>query len=140
MSSEANLSRIVQTEQRAEAARRLADRSQGERHAGVCWSGLGPEPMRPRSLAAVADAAAARLQALHDWRASPAGRLTAAVSQAERALETLRACIARGLEGEHARCASALADLQRAVDAGAAAPSTGGACATNTASKPPLTA
>jgi hypothetical protein len=87
----------------------------------------------------IAPDAATRLQALHRWRVSPAGRLIAAMVEAERAVEAIRACVARGLEGEAGRCAQALADLQSAVDAGLAAALTGVACATNTASRPPST-
>ena len=139
MPPDSDIDRMLQIERHAEAARRLTDRSQRDRHAGVCWSGLGPEPFRPRLPAAVAEAAAARLKAIHDWRTSPAGRLAAAMTLAERALECIRACIARGLDAEPARCARALADLQSAVDAGAAAALTGGACAMNSASRPPST-
>lgn len=131
--------RALQAEQQAEQARRAAHRHEAGRCAGVAWSGLAPDPRAPRSAAALARDAQDRLEALRLWRASPSGRLAAAMSQAERAVEAIRACVARGLEAESTRCARALADLQSAADAAAAAAQTGEACATNSASRPPST-
>jgi hypothetical protein len=139
MAVDSKLARMLQAEQSAEAERALAHRHEADRHAGVAWSGLAPDPFRPRPAAALAQVAETRLRALERWRASPPGRLLAAMADAERAVEVVRACVARGLDGAPGRCASALADLQSAVDAARAAALTAGACATNSASRPPST-
>jgi hypothetical protein len=135
MTMDSELSRMLQAEQAAEAGRALAHRREAGRHDGVAWSGLGPDPFRPRPAAALAQAARARLEARRLWRDSPPGRLLAAMADAERAVEAVRACVARGLA-----VGPALADLQSAVDAARAAALTAPACATNTASRPPSTA
>ncbi len=137
MASDSALDRMVQEELASDTARALAHRREADRHAGVAWSGLAPDPFRPRSPAALARAAQARLESLRQWGASPPGRLLAAMAEAERAVEAVRACVARGFDG--ARCATALGELQSAVDAGRAAALTARACATNIASGPPST-
>ena len=131
---------MLQAERAEEAARAFSHRREAERCAGVAWSGLAPEPFRPRSAAALVQAAHVRLDTLRRWRATPPGRLLAAMAKAERAVEAIRACVARGFDGDAAhRCAAALGDLQSAVDAGRAAALTAQACATNSASRPPST-
>ena len=139
MPPESAFDRVLQAEEAAEAQRALVHRREVERHAGVAWAGLAPDPFRPRPAAALALAAEARLRALERWRASPSGRLTTAMVEAERAVEAIRACVARGLDGPADRCALALADLQSAVDAARAVALSAGACATSTASGPPST-
>lgn len=139
MASESEFARMLQAEHATEALRALTHRREAERHAGVAWSGLAPDPFWPRPAAALAQAAETRLQALERWRASPPGRLLAALSEAERAVEAIRACVARGLEVPSDRCALAIADLQSAVDAARSAALTAGACAMNSASRPPST-
>jgi hypothetical protein len=139
MASDSELTRLLRAEQAAEAQRALAHRREAGRHAGVAWSGFAPDPFRPRAEAALAQAAGRRLEALTRWRASQPGRLLAAMARAERAVEAVRACVARGLDGDPGRCGLALAELQSAVDAAREAALTGEACATNTASRPPST-
>jgi hypothetical protein len=139
MASDSEFTRMLHAEQSAEAQRALTHRREAERHAGVSWSGLAPDPFRPRPAAALAQAAETRLRTRERWRASAPGRLLAAMAEAERAVEAIRACVARGLDGPSGRCALALADLQTAVDAAHAAALTADACATNSASRPPST-
>jgi hypothetical protein len=136
--------RIFQAEQAAEAARARHGAREAARCAGVAWSGLAPEPFRPRSEHRLARDAAQRLAALQHWRRSRAGRLLAAMAQAERAIEAVRACVARGLGASDARCGLALADLERAaaaarsaMDAAASGALSDGPCATSIASSNP---
>jgi hypothetical protein len=93
----------------------------GEGPAGVAWSGLAPEPFPSRTAEALARDAAARLTALQRWRLARTGRLLAAMAQAERAVEAVRACVARGLAANDARCGLALGELERAAAAARAA-------------------
>jgi hypothetical protein len=139
--------RLRQTEEAADAARALAHRRDAGRHAGVAWSGLAPDPFRGRTAEALAREAAARLAALQRWRQSRAGRLVAAMTEAERAVERVRACIARGLAANDARCGLALGDLERAaaaaraaMDAAASGVQSDKPCATSIASGCPSTA
>jgi len=109
--------RLRQAEEAADAARARAHRPEADRHAGVAWSGLAPEPFQRRTAQALARDAAARLAALQSWRLSRPGRLLAAMAEAERAVEAVRACVARGLAANDARCGVALGDLERAASA-----------------------
>jgi len=146
MSLDSDRPRLLRAEDAADAARALAARREAGRHAGVAWSGLAPEPFPIRSPDARARDAEARLAALRQWRLTRAGRLTAAMTEAERAVEAIRACVARGLAVSDARCGLALGALERAAatarQAMDATPSGGlsqEACATNTASSSPST-
>jgi hypothetical protein len=132
--------RLRQAEEAADAARVLAHRREAARHAGVAWSGLAPEPFPGRTAEALARDAAARLAALRRWRLSRTGRLLAAMAEAERAVEAVRACAARGLAANDARCGLALGELERAaaaarsaMDADDAGVLSDGTCATNSA-------
>jgi hypothetical protein len=138
MSVESEFARLLQAEEAAEAARLNAHRHEARRCAGVAWSGLGPEPFASRKPTALCDAAAGRLAALRDRRQTRPGQLLAAMAKAERAVEAVRAGIARGLAIDDARCLSAIGELTRA--AGAAMDAAGpdslseAPCATNIAS------
>jgi hypothetical protein len=139
--------RLRHAEEAADAARALAHAREAARHAGVVWSGLTPEPFRHRTPEALARDMAFRLAAMRDWRASRTGRLLAAMTEAERAVEAVRACAARGLAANDARCGLALGDLERAaaaarsaMDAGAPSVLSEEACATNIGSSSPSTA
>jgi hypothetical protein len=141
MDRDSDRPRLLRAEQAADAARALAGRREAERAAGVAWSGLAPEPFPVRDAAALARDAEIRRAALEAWRASRPGRLLAAMVQAERAVETVRTCVARGLAVSDARCGLALGDLQRAASAARAAMDapapgalSGSPCATNIAS------
>jgi hypothetical protein len=109
--------RLRQTEEAAEAARAVAHAREAARHAGVGWSGLTPDPFRTRTPETLARDAATRLAALQRWRQTRQGRLLAAMTEAERAVERVRACVARGLAANDARCGLALGDLERAAAA-----------------------
>lgn len=146
MSADPELHRLLRDEQDAEANRAQAHRLEARRHAGVAWSGLGPDPLPRRSPADLALSAEARLDALHHWRRSAPGRLLAAMAQAERAVETIRACVARGLTAVEPRCGLAIDDLDRAaalarsaMDAAASGVQSDRPCATNIASGNPST-
>ena len=65
--------------------------------------------------------AARRLAALELWRESRSGRLLAAMRQAERAIEAVRACVSRGLAGNDARCGLAIGELDHAAASARAA-------------------
>jgi hypothetical protein len=138
---------LRQAEEAADAARTLAHRREAARHAGVAWSGLAPEPFPRRAAEALARDAAIRLAAVQRWRRGRAGRLLAAMTQAERAVETVRACAARGLAANDARCGLALGELERAAAAARSAMDADGSgglsdepCATNIGSSSPSTA
>jgi hypothetical protein len=139
--------RLRHAEEAIDAARALAHAREAARHSGVAWSGLGPEPFGGRAAEALARDAAARLAALRHWRLSRTGRLLAAMTDAERAVEAVRACAARGLAANDARCGLALGDLERAaaaarsaMDAAALDVLSDQACATNIGSSSPSTA
>jgi hypothetical protein len=147
MSPDPDRLRLRDAEEAADAARALAHRREANRHAGVAWSGLAADPFPARTAEARARAADARLADLQRWRLSRPGRLLAAMAQAERAVEAVRACAARGLAASDARCGLALGDLERAAAAArsamdAAAPGvlSDGPCATSFASSCPSTA
>ena len=136
--------RLLHAEQAADAARAVAADRDLRRHAGVAWSGLAPQPATPRTAEACGQAVNARLAALQQWRLTRAGRLLAAMIQAERAVETVRACVVRGLGVSDARCGLALGALERAaaaarqaMDADPPAGQSRRTCATNTASSSP---
>ena len=109
--------RLRQAEEAADTARAEAHRREAARHAGVAWSGLAPEPFRGRSPEIRARDAVTHLAALERWRQSSPGRVLAAMTQAEQAVERIRACVARGLAASDARCGLALTDLERATAA-----------------------
>jgi hypothetical protein len=144
MSSHPELARLLQAEELAEAGRAQACRREAERCAGVAWSGLAPDAFPERGAAVLGRNAAARLAALQVWRSSPHGRLLAAMTAAERAVEAVRACVARGLAADDRRCTLAIGELERAarsaMDATASGALSGGPCATSTASSSPSTA
>jgi hypothetical protein len=147
MSPHSERLRLLQAEKAAESARALADRREAERHTGVAWSGLAPDPRPRRGDQALAQDADARLAALQRWRLSRAGRMLAAMARAERAVEAARACVARGLSVSDARCGLAIGELERAavaaraaMDATACGALSDGACATSFASSCPSTA
>ncbi|WP_394764272.1 hypothetical protein [Phenylobacterium sp.] len=108
---------------------------------GVAWSGLAPEPFPAPDAAALARDDEARATARAQWRHTRSGRLLTAMTEAERAVETVRACVARGLAVSDARCGLALGALDRAaatarqaMDANPPGGLSQGACATNIAS------
>jgi hypothetical protein len=144
MSSDHEFTRLFQAEELAEAARAEAFRREAERHGGVAWSGLAPDAFPQRGAAALGRNAAARLAALQAWRSSQPGRLLAAMADAERAVEAVRACVGRGLAADDRRCALAIGELERAarsaMDVTASGALSGGSCATSTASSSPSTA
>jgi hypothetical protein len=107
--------RLRQAEEAADAARALAHAREAARHAGVAWSGLAPDAFRARTPENMTRDAATRLAALQHWRQTRQGRLLAAMTEAERAVERVRACIARGLAANDARCGVALGELERAA-------------------------
>jgi len=107
--------RLWRAEKAAEAARTLAHRREAKRSSGVSWSGLAPDAFPGRNCEALARDAAQRLADLEAWRASRSGRLLAAMARAERAVEAIRACVARGLAANDARCGLAIGDLERAA-------------------------
>ena len=147
MTSDSELRPFLDAERAADAARTLAHRREQGRYAGVAWSGLAPDPYCVRDAAQLAGDAAARLAALEHWRRTRSARLLGAMTQAERAVERVRACVARGVAAGDARCGLALGDLERAASAAraamdAAAPGvlSDGPCATSIASGNPSTA
>ena len=89
-----------------------------DRCGGVCWSGMGPDPWRPRDETRIRADAALRLQRLEAWRASADGRLLACVSDCQRAAqaaylaaESARAAISRGLSHNAAHCDAEVAAI-----------------------------
>src|SRR4051794_40070408 len=111
MIPESDAQRLLRAETAADAARAQAARSEAGRYAGVAWSGLAPDPLPCRTADARAREAEARLTALRAWRLTCPGRLLAAMAEAERAVEAIRACVARGLAASDARCGLALGAL-----------------------------
>jgi len=105
----------VAQERRLDVATRRSAEQQYERERGVRWSGCGPDPVpSPRSETQIRAAAAARLAGLRAWRSSTKGRLSAAISQAQRAAERAHAvagaaygALAREDGGASARCRDA---------------------------------
>jgi hypothetical protein len=147
MTSDSELRHLLDAERAVDVARALAQRREQACYAGVAWSGLAPDGYRVRDAAQLASDAAARLAALEHWRRTRSARLLAAMTQAERAVERVRACVARGLAAGDARCGLALGDLERAASAARAAMDgatpavlSDGPCATSIASGNPSTA
>jgi hypothetical protein len=141
MTPKSEPSRLFDAERRAETQRAAIHERETRRSAGVAWSGLAPDPFQPRSVAAMARDAAERLARLQHWRASRSGRLLAAMAAAERAVEAIRAGVARGLETEADHTTRALLDLEaaalaarRAMDGTSPRPLSEEPCATNSAS------
>src|SRR5687767_9989541 len=110
--SDLELDRTLSAEREIEAQRASAYQMEAGRCSGVAWSGLSPDPFVPRGPAAVARDAERRVQSLRRWKASRAGRLIAAMAEAEQAVEAVRACVSRGLDAEADRCLAALEALQ----------------------------
>jgi hypothetical protein len=144
MSPDSN--RLTTAEAKADRARALAASREGRRHTGVAWSGMAPEPFPIRAADALARDADARWAALQRWRQTRSGRVLAAMADAERAVETVRSCVARGLAVSDARCGVALGALERslaaarsAMDAHSLGSLSEGLCATNIASSNPST-
>ncbi|HZZ68869.1 MAG TPA: hypothetical protein VFE18_11920 [Phenylobacterium sp.] len=142
-----NFQRLLRAEQDADAQRAALHVREARRHGGVAWSGLAPDPLAGRSPADLSRDAEARLADLRVWRQGATGRLLSALTDAERAVEGLRSCLARGLALQDARCGLALEALHRAADAARSAMDatdpvvlSDGPCATNTASSNPSTA
>lgn len=86
------------------------------RHRGVNWSGLGPEPMRARSLSSLQATAETKLAARRRWSGSSKGRILAAIAACQAAAqrahavgERARAGLARDEPFEW--CGQALKDL-----------------------------
>lgn len=105
----------LQLEQRREVWARQAI----ARHAGVCWSGMGPPPHEPRDLDALLAEAGAKLARRHAWRKSPAGGFLSSIVKAQLAAraaheagERARAACSRDATGEAAACAAAAEDLE----------------------------
>jgi hypothetical protein len=136
--------RLLLAEQDADAHRAALHLREARRHGGVAWSGFAPDPFAGRSPDELSRDAQARLADLRDWRQGATGRLLSALSDAERAIEGLRSCLARGLALQDARCDLALVALHRAtaaarsaMDAADPAVLSDGPCAMNTASSSP---
>jgi hypothetical protein len=147
MAYDPEFQRLLRAEQNAEAGRTNEWRAQAERCAGVAWSGLAPDPRPRRDAFTLSQAAAVRLDALRDWRQSPRGGLLSALTDAERAVESLRSCMARRLALDDRRYSLALCELEHAaaaartaMDAAQRDGQSAGPCATNTASSNPSTA
>ncbi|MBS0332868.1 MAG: hypothetical protein JSS35_08885 [Proteobacteria bacterium] len=117
MDLEFDRSRLFEAEGEAERQRVLAHRREAERNGGVRWSGLAAEAVVRHSPADLTRAADLRLAALQRWRVSSPGRILAALAQAERAVEALRAALARGLGPDDRRYAQALSELEIATSA-----------------------
>src|SRR5258708_14312174 len=100
MPPDPEFARLLQAEKLAEAGRAQACRREAERYAGVAWSGLAPDPVCEPSAADLARNAAARLTALQVWRSRPPARPLPALTPADRAVEAVRACVARGLAAD----------------------------------------
>ncbi len=82
---------------------------------GVAWSGLGPQPFRPRKPAALRGDSARRAAMQEAWRASAAGRTLVALAEVERQAEAIRAALARDPSQDlHAR-GRALSDAAQDV-------------------------
>lgn len=104
----------LQAEQRREAWARQA----AARHAGVCWSGLGPAPYEPRDRDALLNEAKDKLARRQAWLEGAAGGFLSAVVKAQlaarmahEAAERARAACSRDAMGEAAACASAAEEL-----------------------------
>jgi hypothetical protein len=82
---------------------------------GVAWSGLGPEPFRPRSPAALRRDTVQRQAALDAWRRSAAGRVLDALVEVERRAEAIRTAFARDPSQDVSRHGQALAQAAREV-------------------------
>lgn len=105
----------IQAEQRREARAR----QEAARHAGVCWSGLGPAPYEPRDSGALLAEAAAKLARRRAWRESPPGDFLEAVVKAQLAAraaheagERARSSVSRDATVEAAACAAAAQELE----------------------------
>jgi hypothetical protein len=146
------LDRLTAFEQTAEQVRARAHDVEADRQRGVAWSGLGPDPFRPRDAPALAAEAARRLAALQLWRASSSGRVTAALARTQHAAqavhaaaEAARAALSRDphshpqLEVLRAQVLALQVATREAMDAAVPAALSGGACATNTVSSNPST-
>lgn len=101
----------IQAEQRREARAR----QEAARHAGVCWSGLGPAPYETRDSGALLAEAAAKLARRRAWRESPPGDFLAAVVKAQLAARAAHEAGERARaagSGEAASCAAAAQELE----------------------------
>lgn len=106
-------------EMQAEQNRRAWALEAAARHAGVCWSALGPAPYEPRDRDAVLAAVAEKLAARRAWRDSPPGGFLTAVVKAQAAAhaayqagERARAACSRDATGEAKACAAAAAEME----------------------------
>jgi len=113
-----DLDGAIRAERQAETARAAAHAREASRHAGVAWSGLAPDPFRPRSPLAIAAAAERRIADLAAWRGSTTGEVMSAIAEAQRAAhaahaagEAARAALSRGLDEEIGRCETAAAEM-----------------------------
>jgi hypothetical protein len=112
--------RALSEERRKDALGHRFTELERERARGVRWAGCGPAPLpQPRSEQDLAAAAAVRCASLRDWRASDQGRLSLAVSRAQRAAEqahlaaeSARAALARSDESVGMRCREAADELE----------------------------
>lgn len=96
------LAHLLAAEVAADAARIEIRRGDLARHRGVAWSGLGPDPVAPRSPEVLRAAAENRLTARRLRNASPEGQLLAAITACQSAAqkahavgERIRAGVAR---------------------------------------------
>ena len=128
-------SHLFAAEVAADAVRIENRRGDLARHRGVTWSGLGPDPISPRSPAELRAAAEARLAARRDWSLSSPGLLISAIAACQAAAhrahaigERARAGVARDeppewsrrvlgqLDDEVHALASSLAQARAAID------------------------
>jgi hypothetical protein len=114
------LARLLAEERRHDATRRDIHRREADRYSGVAWSAMGPDPLLARSPQQLEADALSRQADLATWRASPQGRLVAAVAAAQRAAsqahsagESIRAAVNRGFDAEREACISAASILER---------------------------
>lgn len=112
------ISRFLNAEVAADAARREIAGRESARHRGVCWSGLDPTPSPPRSMETLQARANVKMAARQAWRASPDGAFLTAMVDCQAAArdafttaERARAGSARGEPAEWRR--QVLDDLLR---------------------------
>lgn len=129
------LAHLLAAEAAADATRIEVRRHDLARQRGVAWSGLGPDPITPRSPEVLRAAAESRLTARRLRNASPEGQILAAISACQSAAhkahavgERIRAGVAREEPPEWRRrvlqelaeevraLASGLTDARAAID------------------------
>jgi hypothetical protein len=102
--------------ERVHAAYREADAA---RSRGVSWSGLSADPRPPRTMQAIAEAAAARVAARKAWLSTPQGAFASAIAEGQQAAgrahdaaETARAAASRDIDAEASLCSRAAAAME----------------------------